>query len=49
VVHQRLRAQPKTLYYDGIKKLVGCWEKRVEKQDDYVEKLCILFLQSSIK
>jgi histone-lysine N-methyltransferase SETMAR len=28
-VHQWLHAQPKTLYYDGIKKLVGCWEKCV--------------------
>jgi histone-lysine N-methyltransferase SETMAR len=37
-VHQRLRAQPKTFYYDGIKQLVGRWEKCVKKQDDYVEK-----------
>jgi histone-lysine N-methyltransferase SETMAR len=39
-----LRAQPKTFYYDGIKQLVGRWGKC-----DYVEKLCILFLQSPIK
>jgi hypothetical protein len=36
-VHQWLRAQPKTFYYDGIKKLVGWWEKCVEKQGDYVK------------
>jgi hypothetical protein len=30
-VHQWLRAQPKTFYYDGIKQLVGPWEKCVEK------------------
>jgi hypothetical protein len=29
---------------DGSKKLVGQWEKYVEKQGDYVEKLYILFL-----
>jgi hypothetical protein len=39
-VHQWLHAQPKTFYYDGIKKLVGRWEKSV----DYIEKWCILFL-----
>jgi hypothetical protein len=37
-VHQWLCAQPKTFYYDGIKQLVGCWEKCVENQGDYVEK-----------
>jgi hypothetical protein len=29
--------QPKTFYDGGIKKLVGRWEKFVEKQGDYVE------------
>jgi hypothetical protein len=29
--------------------LVGRWEKFVEKQGDYVEEWCILFLNSSIK
>jgi histone-lysine N-methyltransferase SETMAR len=43
-VHQRLRAQRNTFYYDGIKQLVGHWEKCVEKQGDYVEKWCILIL-----
>jgi histone-lysine N-methyltransferase SETMAR len=43
-VHQLLCAQPKTFYYDGIKKLVGCWKKCAEKQGDYVEKRCIFFL-----
>jgi hypothetical protein len=38
VVHQWLCAQPKTFYYDNIKKLVGRWEKCVEKRSDYVEK-----------
>jgi len=37
-VHQWLRAQPKTLFADGIKKLVGSWEKCIEKQGDYIEK-----------
>jgi histone-lysine N-methyltransferase SETMAR len=37
-VHQWLREQTKTFYYDDIKKLVGRWEKCVEKQGDYVEK-----------
>jgi hypothetical protein len=37
-VHQWLRVQPKTFYYDGTKELVGRWEKCVEKQGDYVEK-----------
>jgi hypothetical protein len=37
-VHQWLRAQQKTFYYGGIKKLVGCWEKCVEMQGDYAEK-----------
>jgi histone-lysine N-methyltransferase SETMAR len=43
-VHQWLRAQPKTFHYDCIKQLVGRWEKCVEKQGDYIEKLCSLFL-----
>jgi hypothetical protein len=34
VVHQWLCAQPKTFYYDGIRKLVGHWEKYAEKQSD---------------
>jgi hypothetical protein len=45
-VHQWLRAQPKTFYYDGIKQLVGRWEKCDERQGDCVEQLCILFLLS---
>jgi histone-lysine N-methyltransferase SETMAR len=48
-VRQWLHVQPKTFYYDGIKQLVGRWKKCVENQGDYVEKLCILFLQSSVK
>jgi hypothetical protein len=36
VVHRWLQAQPKTFYYDGIKKLVGRWEKYVEKPGDWV-------------
>jgi hypothetical protein len=43
-VHQWLRAQLNTCYYDGIKQSVGRWEKYVEKQGDCVEKGCILFL-----
>jgi hypothetical protein len=42
-MHQGLRAQPKTFCYDGIKQLVGRWEKCVEKQGDYVEKLHFFF------
>ena len=38
VVHQWLCAQPKTFFADGIKKLVGRWEKCIAKQDDYIEK-----------
>jgi len=30
-VHQWLRAQPKTFFADGIKKLVGRWEKMHRK------------------
>jgi len=37
-VHEWLRAQPKTSFADGIKKLVGRWEKCIAKQGDYVEK-----------
>ena len=37
-VHQWLRAQRKTFFADGIKKLVGRWEKCIAKQDDYIEK-----------
>ncbi|KAJ4440630.1 hypothetical protein ANN_08777 [Periplaneta americana] len=36
-VHQWLCVQPKTFYSDGIKKLVGCWEKYIEKLGDYKE------------
>jgi len=36
-VHQWLRTQPKT-FVDGIKKLVGRWEKCITKQGDYIEK-----------
>jgi hypothetical protein len=45
-VCQWLCAQPETFDYDGIKKLIRCWEKYAEKHGDYVrvEKLCILFL-----
>jgi hypothetical protein len=37
-VHQLLRAQLKTFFADGIKKLVGCWEKCITKQGDYIGK-----------
>jgi len=37
-VRQWLRAQPKTIFADGIKKLVGRWEKCIAKQGDYIEK-----------
>jgi hypothetical protein len=37
-VHQWLCAQPKTFFSDGIKKLVGRWEKCIAKQGDYLEK-----------
>jgi hypothetical protein len=36
-VQKWLRAQPK-VFFGGIKKLVGRWEKRIAKQGDYVEK-----------
>jgi len=38
-VHQWLCAQSKTFFADGIKKLVGHWEKCIAKrQGDYIEK-----------
>jgi hypothetical protein len=37
-MHHWLHAQPKTFYYNTIKRLVGCWEKCVGKEGDYVEK-----------
>jgi len=37
-VHQWLHAQPKTFFADGIKMLVGHWEKCITKQGDYIEK-----------
>jgi len=37
-VHQWLRTQAKTFFADGIKKLVGRWEKFIAKQGDYKEK-----------
>ena len=37
-VHQWLRTQLKTFFADGIKKLVGLWEKCIAKQGDYIEK-----------
>jgi hypothetical protein len=37
-VHRWLCTQPKTFYYDGIKKLMGRWKNCVEKQGDYMEK-----------
>jgi hypothetical protein len=40
--------QPKPFYYDGIKKMIGRWEKCVEKQGDYVGKLYTLFLLSTV-
>jgi len=44
-VHQWLRAQPKTFFADGIKNLVGRWEKSIAKQGDYIEKRCNLLLK----
>jgi hypothetical protein len=35
-----LTSQPKTFFSGGIKKLVQQWKKYIEKQGDYVEKLC---------
>ena len=37
-VHAWLAAQPKTLFSEGIRKLVQRWTKCVEKQGDCVEK-----------
>ena len=39
-VHAWLAARPKTLFSDGIKKLVQRCKKCIEKQGDYVEKWC---------
>jgi histone-lysine N-methyltransferase SETMAR len=37
-VHQWLCANQKHFFSDGIKKLVGRWEKCIAKQGDYIEK-----------
>jgi hypothetical protein len=37
-VHTWLYDQPKTFFSDGIKKLVECCKKHVDKQGDYAEK-----------
>ncbi|XP_021930927.1 histone-lysine N-methyltransferase SETMAR-like [Zootermopsis nevadensis] len=37
-VHSWLKAQPKTFFSDGIKKLVQRCEKSIENKGDYVEK-----------
>jgi len=37
-VHQWLRTQSKTFFADGIKTLVGRWEKCIAKQGDYIGK-----------
>jgi len=50
-VHQWLRAQPKTFFSNGIKKLVGGWEKCIAKQSDYIEKwrnLLLKFLKNRV-
>ena len=39
-VHAWFAAQPKTIFSEGIRKLVQWWTKCVEKQGDYVEKWC---------
>ena len=40
-LHAWLAAQPKTFFFsEGIKKLVQRQKKCIEKQGDYVEKLC---------
>jgi len=40
VVHAWLAAQPNMFFSQGIKKLVQRWKKCIEKQGNYVEKLC---------
>ena len=37
-VRQWLRAQPKKLFADGVKKFVGRWEKCITKQGDCIKK-----------
>jgi hypothetical protein len=37
-VLQRLRAQAKAFFSDGIKKLVERWKKFIAKQGSYIEK-----------
>jgi len=37
-VHEWLAAQPKTFFYEGIQKLLECWNKCIAKQADYIEK-----------
>ena len=37
-VHKWLHNQPKTFFLEGIRKIVDCWTKCIEKEGDYVEK-----------
>ena len=39
-VHDWLVAQPKTFFSEGFRKLVQRWTKCIQKQGDYVDKLC---------
>jgi hypothetical protein len=39
-VHAWLAAWMKTFFSEGIRKLVQWWTKCIEKQGDYIEKLC---------
>ena len=37
-VHKWLRDQLNTFFLEGIRKLVDCWTKCIEKEGDYIEK-----------
>ena len=39
-VHAWSAAQPKTFFFEGIKKFVQGWKKCIEKHGDYVKKWC---------
>jgi hypothetical protein len=41
MVHKWLHVQPNTFYYDGIMKLVECWELYVKQAESLCRKSCI--------
>jgi hypothetical protein len=53
LVQECLKSQPKTFYFGGIRKSVGCFTKCIWKKGDYVEKYvmckcCVIILSENI-